>query len=254
MEERAELMAAHANSMAEVATRAEASSARVQRRLEHLHETASIAPTVALRERGRNPIIVLFSEDNGRHFSISRIQRCSLQTRRYTHLVEGVWVPNHTSPHFTILHEYEARRLLLCIDVANAIGSWLLIRTTDLRLFFGTHPLEGSTYCFRMTPNTILERHYREFCASLENLRPNARKPTKLARFAAEEFVDLNDFMARCSLNESVERLCDAIRGAVGSTVPRPPPPPPTTTTPSLLPSSILAVAAATTTTNETME
>lgn len=200
--------------MEERATDAETEGARVQRRLQHLHETASIAPTEALRERAKNPLLVLFSEENGKYFSVSRLQACTLKSRRYSQLVDGAWVPNHKSPHFMALPEYQARRLLLCVEVANAVGSWALIRTTDLRLFFGTHPLERSAYLFNIIGDTMLERHYTQFCASLAEMQPNAKMTSRLARFAAEEFVDLADFKARCRLG-GIDELCAVIRGAV---------------------------------------
>ena len=212
--ERVDAAEVHAEMMEERAADAESKVSRIQQRLHHLHETASIAPTVALRECGKNPLLVIFSEEHGKYFSVSRLQAASLKTRKYSHLVDGVWTPSHPSPHFMDLPVYEARRLLLCVEVANAVGSWALIRTTNLRLFFGTYSLEGSTYLFTIVGDTVLARHFRQFNESLMSMRPNVKKPPRLERFVNENFVDEADFLTRCRLYNA-EHLCAVIRDAV---------------------------------------
>lgn len=205
--ERAEMQRERTNVQAERANVALAHGTRVAAHLRHLNDTASIAPTEALREHGKNTLIVIFSEEYGDFFSVSRIQTLALEKRRFSRLVDGVWKPNHKTP----TSEHFARRLLMCVEAANAVGSWALIRTTDLRLFFGTHPRDRSPHFFGIVTREMLACFYERMSLQLAELRPNAKMTPRLARFAAEEFADAEDFVARCCLRDA-DALCARVR------------------------------------------
>lgn len=205
--EHAEMHRERANVQEERANVALAHGTRVAAHLRHLNDTASIAPTEALREYGKNTLIVIFSEEYGDFFSVSRIQTLALEKRRFSRLVDGVWKPNHKTPTL----EHFARRLLMCVEAANAVGSWALIRTTDLRLFFGTHPRDRSPHFFGIVTREMLACFYERMSLQLAELRPNAKMTPRMARFAAERFANAEDFVARCCLRDA-DDLCARIR------------------------------------------
>nr|WOJ45335.1 BRO-2 [Apis mellifera nudivirus] len=200
--------------MEERAVAAEAFVDYARQRLNALTESGSIAPTQSLRTNGLNSVIVLFSEARGQFYSVSRIQERALARKHFIYLGEdGKWVANHPNVHTFV--DFAPRRLLLQLDVANAVGSWSLIRRTNVRLYFGTHRVNNTSTHFAITNETALREIYKLLLSEL-NLSRN-RRTSRLLRFERENFINIDDFVARCQLlNE--DALCECIRNAVKGT------------------------------------